>query len=248
MRTQIIPHKDGSFIIANEVEPIEHVWPIQYFEKQSKELFIKLARFRVNPKFHGNPFFEFQLKREANVDWEERLISMKSLNLPPDLYKILTSDKKKEQIKLWKGQSLTSAQFQSFLLRAGEFGYRYSKYRAEFYPEWANKFKIPTIFHMRDDGGMDVVGETNMSNGQLKQLLQQRTVRIIHMLDNGFRWHCLFTTYRNLRGEENYGKGTPHLHYLSNFWQWDRSLVVNGLKSRSHKFTTSVHIPFIRHG
>lgn len=250
MKTQIIPHKEGNFIVTSEGEAINYVRPIDYFEKQSKFVYrqMELIRLQQKPELRGNPFFEMILRKNAHEDWVNNLVEMRATKLPYDLLQILTVNKKKEQVSLLKGKQFTSSQFSSFLLRAGEgYGYRYSRFRVEFLPSWAYDYKLPKVFHLRGDGEMDIVGDTNMTEGQLKQLLQQRTVRISHFLDNGFRWHCFFTTYRSLRGEENYGKGTPHLHYLSNFWELKRSMVISGLKSRSHKFTTSVHIPFHRH-
>lgn len=249
MRTTIVPVENGRYIVIGQGEPVNYVSPIAYLEKLSKEVHLQARRMMLPQKLQHSPISEVILQKEADDDWQKKLIEIRALNLPDNYYKLLGSNKKKEQIKLLKGQSLTGDQWQSLLFRAGEaFGYTYSKFRVEFLPEWANGYKIPKLIHLRDDGTVETVGETNMSEGQLRQLMEQRTVRVSHFLDNGNRWHCLFTTYRSLNGQENYGKGTPHMHYLSNFWELDRKLVVNGLKSRSHKFTTSVHIPFIRHG
>lgn len=209
---------------------------------------MELVRLRLRPEFLHNPLIQIVIDRKAKEEWLENLIEMRAVKLSDDLMKILTANRKKDQIKLLRGQELTSAQFGSFLLRAGEsYGYRYSRFKTEFLPSWAIKYKLPKVFHLDDDGKMDIVGETNLSEAQLKQLLVQRTVRISHFLDNGFRWHCFFTTYRSLRGEENHADGTPHFHYLSNFWKIDRQTVVSELKNLKHKFTTSVHIPFHRH-
>ena len=48
--------------------------------------------------------------------------------------------------------------------------------------------------------------KSTLSNGQLKQAIEQRIV-IAKFLDKDEKWHCLFVTHDSLRGEENRKNG-----------------------------------------
>ena len=68
---------------------------------------------------------------------------------------------------------------------------------------------------MLNDGTIETIGDTDLTNGQVKKMITERKVIIAHFFDRGNDWHCLFTTYNSIGGKENYNNGQPHYHYFS---------------------------------
>lgn len=66
-------------------------------------------------------------------------------------------------------------------------------------------------------------------------------------LDKGDTWHCFFTVYRSLRGEESWQDGQPHFHYISDKWGISRKDAVEQLKGDKYP-STSVHISLLGYG
>jgi len=73
--------------------------------------------------------------------------------------------------------------------------------------------------------------KSTLSNGQLKQAIEQRIV-IAKFLDKDEKWHCLFVTHDSLRGEENRKNGQPHFPYILSNFGLSIEKVVKSLKSR----------------
>ncbi|RYD53439.1 MAG: hypothetical protein EOP52_04715 [Sphingobacteriales bacterium] len=58
------------------------------------------------------------------------------------------------------------------------------------------------------------VGDTDLTDGQLRQAIDHRKVIVAKFFDNGDQWHCLFFTYESLGGKESWNDGQPHYHYI----------------------------------
>lgn len=66
---------------------------------------------------------------------------------------------------------------------AQELGYLLDIYHEETYPEKFNEKKKPVVYSKKDDGTIDALGTTDMTEGELRALLEQRKVvqaRIYH--------------------------------------------------------------------
>lgn len=192
--------------------------------------------------------FDQLLRRRAEEQWPERLKEMTSVPAPQELINLLESDSKKEQIKLLNRLDLTTAELIAFILKAGEkHQFVFSQYHSEHYPNGTEKNKLPTLFYKPEGGEMTAIGLTNLSTGQLNNLVLQRSVIVAKFLDKGDRWHCFFLTYRSIAGRESYKRGQPHLHYISNFWGIPREEVVKQLKSKNYSLPSLPHIDYHTH-
>lgn len=80
------------------------------------------------------------------------------------------------------------------------------------------------VFREEDNGEVEKIGESDMSDGEMKALLRQRrvqTIRVYHRGDNV--WHCFYGTYKGINGEESGLHGSqPHVHYISDKWGMSR--------------------------
>lgn len=152
---------------------------------------------------------------------------------------------KKEQIRLLKGAQLTETQLFSLFNFAEECGYRFSHYKWQGNPKSVKEEKLPSFMHMKDDGSIEYIGETTLTEGQMRTIINQADVLIVSIFDNGSHWHCFLQTYKGLKGMESGVQGSrPHLHYLSDSFGISKADLVKMIKIGRYP-NTPVHIPLL---
>lgn len=152
---------------------------------------------------------------------------------------------KKEQIRLLKGAQLTETQLFSLFNFAEECGYRFSHYKWQGDPKSVKEEKLPSFMHMKDDGSIEYIGETTLTEGQMRTIINQADVLIVSIFDNGSHWHCFLQTYKGLKGMESGVQGSrPHLHYLSDSFGISKADLVKMIKIGRYP-NTPVHIPLL---
>jgi hypothetical protein len=167
--------------------------------------------------------------------------------LPMNVLDIFKTRVKAEQkkimdnIPLLDSKSLQQIIFLAYL----EFGFKYSVYRFEHIPKGIDASKMPPFAVAEDDGTIRKVGNTILTDGQLKQVLNQRKVTIAKFLDKGDEWHCFFYNYRSIRGEE--AGGIPHIHYFSSSWNLTREYALNKFKEGTYPNSSTSHINYEHH-
>ena len=187
--------------------------------------------------------------REASQDWSVMLDEFKNIELPEKLIKLLKTSKKKEQISLLKNAVLDTNILMALLIKAEELGYTLSQYTSEYQQKGLDTSKLPLAYEVNDDDTVTKVGETKLSDGQLKQAIEHRNIKIAKFLDKGDEWHCFFATFKSFRGEETWnGENQPHYHYISRAFGLKRSEVVEQLKSKNYKFGNLPHIKLEGYG
>lgn len=152
---------------------------------------------------------------------------------------------KKEQIRLLKGVQLTEPQLSSLFNFAEECGYRFSHYKWQGDPKSVKEEKLPSFMHMKDDGSIEYIGETTLTEGQMRTIITQADELIVRIFDNGSHWHCFLQTYKGLKGMESSVQGSrPHLHYLSDSFGISKADLVKMIKIGRYP-NTPVHIPLL---
>ena len=99
------------------------------------------------------------------------------------------------------------------------------------------------VFREEDNGEMEKIGETNMSDGELKAMLRQRRVQTIRVYHKDDVWHCFYGTYKGINGEES---GPPHMHYISDKWGISREELNKRIQANDMPSSGTVHISFKR--
>ena len=148
----------------------------------------------------------------------------------------------KQQNKLLKNITLTSTDFLWLNKEAQDMGYLMDVYHEEKYPIKFDEKKHPVFCYQTEDGAIGKMGETDMTEGEMRALLEQRKVIQARVYHKDNIWHCFYFTFKGLAGEENGLMGTkPHYHYLS-----DKSGITwNDLMTRIKECdmpTSKVHI------
>lgn len=152
---------------------------------------------------------------------------------------------KKEQIRLLKGAQLTKTQLISLFNFAEECGYKFSHYKWRGNPKSVKEERQPSFMHLKDDGSVEYLGDTTLTEGQMRTIINQADVLIVRIFDNGIHWHCFLQTYKGLKGMESGVQGSrPHLHYLSDSFGISKADLVKMIKIGRYP-NTPVHIPLL---
>lgn len=241
-------YKDGDKeIIANQMEDVENV--------SYRETMVK---------FHASsiaPAIKVMLEKDKNFNLpcNDEIINQVALMFAKQSYNELSKESvdgklknifqkelnKKEQIRLLKGVQLTKTQLSSLFNFAEECGYRFSHYKWQGDPKSVKEEKLPSFMHMKDDGSIEYIGETTLTEGQMRTIINQADVLIVRIFDNGSHWHCFLQTYKGLKGMESGVQGSrPHLHYLSDSFGISKADLVKMIKIGRYP-NTPVHIPLL---
>lgn len=245
-----IPNSKETFRVIDSGE-FEYANPYDiFFEAQlnvsmtiEKENF-KLANPLI-PEIEVNNLL-YHKARIENILENQRLLNLK---LPDGLLKIFELDSKAEQEKSLKGITLSSKEIQAFTLKAySDYGYKYSFYRALFQHKNLDSSRIPIFSYIDEDNKIISSGSTNMTDGEIKQMINHQKMTVSKFYDKEEKWHCFFLTLKSLRGKESSHKdGQPHLHYISYAFGMSRKRVLHELKSEKYNLSTALHIDYFTH-
>ena len=136
----------------------------------------------------------------------------------PAIHQLITDDtlSHKEQERLLKDVILEPTDILWLNKEAQDLGYLLDIYHEEKYPEKFNEKSHPFLFHRKEDGTIEKMGKTDMTEGEIRALLEQRKVIQARVYHKNNIWHCFYFTFKGLAGEECGIMGSkPHYHYLS---------------------------------
>ena len=242
---------NGVYIITDSREPVEYVSFSEYRRQRyiTNSLAVCTELLKRNPKFSGLPngiiqSVAFQVGIQG---WDELEAEIRSVKVPNALRWVLSAPKKRQQEQQLKKCSFNTEEFAAFLFYAEDGEYTYSQYIAEHPPRNFNKDDLPLVV---DDNvePVRIVGKTNLTEGQLKKFIADRSVVVSTFLDKGAEWHCFFATYESLKGEENWQGGQPHFHYLSDKFGISRDEAVKQLTSRQYNLGSLPHLKILNYG
>lgn len=243
--------KTGEKMLMFESEDFENVKPVKHY---GDFFIVKSLILNGVPQeeLNGQRKPSDQSKKifiEAALQWQKMLAEFKAVEIPENLRKVLSSKKKSEQEALLKGIAINPDILMGLLIFAEQQGYTMSQYSSEFSQKGVDISKMPLAYVVQEDGQVKVLGESEMSDGQLRQAIEHRKVKVAKFLDRGDDWHCFFATYKSLRGEETWlGQKQPHFHYISNAFGIQREKVVAQLKSEEYKLGNLPHIKLEDYG
>ena len=172
----------------------------------------------------------------------------RKVKIPSELSNLLNTKKKREQTKLLNGLRMNPDILMAFLLMAGDLGYKLSQYESEHQTKAIDSTKMPMAYRKKEDGTIEKFGKTELTDGQLKQALEQRSVKVAKILEKDNEWHCFFLTFNSIGGKENWKNGQPHFHYISNLFGIEKKDVIEQIKSKNYKLGNLPHIALDDYG
>lgn len=246
--TEIINKKTGAKFVSFGGEDIENVNPAEHYYKTClvTRMMILEPEETSGRKKATRKGAETLLKTAEEC--KNFIASFREVKIPEQLVQLLKSTKKSEQKKLLNGLRMNPDILIAFLLMAGDKGYLLSQYASEHQPSGIDKKKMPMAYRKKTDGTIEKIGETELTDGQLKQALEQRSVKVAKILEKGDEWHCFFLTFNSIGGKEDWQNGQPHFHYISNLFGIDKEDVIEQIKSKKYNLGNLPHIALDDYG
>lgn len=193
--------------------------PFEYFRLMQAYRLAKLEQDRLQATC-PIPISDKLVMQSALQKTDEIIGQMLANSSPhPDIHKLFTDESLsyKDQERLLRGTTLTPTDMLWLNKEAEEVGYLMDIYHEEKDPQKFNEKKRPMMFHQQEDGTIEKMGTTDMSDGEMRALLEQRKVVQARLYHKGDIWHCFYFTFKGLAGEESGIMGSkPHYHYFSN--------------------------------
>lgn len=237
--------KKGVFSIFSS-EDFEYVNPVRYYLESAIMSYYNNETTKIGllfPNVSLTKAFDEIIQCKSILFANKVMQEIISTTLPNQLFKLLHSTDKDEQEKLLRGITLTPMELTAFYCNAyAKYGYSLSHYSANYNPKGIEKDNLPRFAFKDDDGKIISSGKTPLSDGQIKNIIEQRNVTVSKFLDNGKDWHCFFFTFKGVTGKER--GNNPHLHYISHTWGLTREQVLGQLQSRRYSFRPVPHISY----
>lgn len=230
-----------------EASDVEFVDPISYFRELNVNISYTMMKNHLELlKFPCSPDILHRiLSRRAQADWEQ--IYKEAINriIPDELFTLLNTEKKSEQLKLLKGIRLSSSIFESFYIRSYlEHGFLFSNYSFNHNPNGIAQEKMPRFAYKKEDGTVHRTSSP-LTDGQIRSAIEQRHLVVAKFLEKGDHWHCFFGTMQGMTGTENGGQ--PHYHYISSGFGRTRQEVLFQLQQKNYKLPKMPHIHMDRY-
>lgn len=207
---------------------------MKFFDFKDKNTNVSFRGIMPSTEIDCPPFEYFRLvyayyQPLTNDDLEKREIlnktnemleqKLKESKPHPAIHQLLTDDtlSHKEQEKLLKGVSLTPTDILWMNKEAQDLGFLLNIYQEEKFPEKFKEKNIPLLIHKKKDNDIEKMGTTDMTEGEMRAILEQRKIIQARIYHKNNVWHCFYFTYKGLAGNESgLMGGKPHYHYFSN--------------------------------
>ena len=237
--TRIFPEEE-----VEKVNPIDHY---KTYELEKRAILLQDLLYLKAPMLASQLDYSFFIK-EAEDTLGNFFEQFEKIEVHENFLHLLTTYRKKDQVKLLKGMTLNPDQLISLIfISYNKFDYLYSTYVFENLPNGFEGKKLPKIFELKDDGTIKKDGETDLTNGELKHIIEHRKVIVSHFLEQKDIWHCFFTTYNSLVGKENWKNGQAHFHYISSSFGISKDDFIDSMRTGKYK-STSIHIDLLDYG
>lgn len=250
--TKLADVEGGSFYRIFWDDKVEQVNPIEYYKNYELNRRVISYRDLLQMK---NPFLAGKLTDDFYVRFAKEEIEKddfwgikEQIEVPENFLKLFETTRKKDQVSLLKGLSISPDQLISLIFKSyRHYGYLYSRYRFENLPKDLVDKKKPKVADISEENVVKTIGETDLTEGQVKNMIEQRKVIIAHFFDKDNDWHCLFTTYNSIDGKESWKGGQAHFHYISSAFGITREDFIQSMENGQYK-STSIHIDLLEYG
>lgn len=251
MKAEKFEVDDDSSYISISIGEADKVDPIRFYEdyfKKSRYILYRetiLNGMKATSTYISMEDVEAVAFRNAESDWQRNKQETLDMPIPDEFKKLLKSKRKKEQIQLLKNFRFKPAELLAYTFYAFQKeGYLLTQIVGEHDPMGTNPSDKPKMIHVEGDK-VTSVGKTSLTDGQLKHIVNHQKKTIARILEKGDEWHCFFTTYGSLRGDESWKNGQPHFHYISDKFGISREVLIEQLRSREYKLGNLPHIDLL---
>ncbi|WP_420154111.1 hypothetical protein [Siphonobacter sp.] len=249
MNTEKFYYGEGGFIRFFSNGNVERVNPIEYYknyEIKKRAILIKDSLKAENAFLTSFLKEDFFIKK-AEEDIADFFDIFEQTKIHSNFLALLDATRKKDQERLLKGMSLNLNELMALIFKSfNNFGFLYSKYFFETLPAGLAGKKLPELLYLRDDGTIKKIGDTDLVDGELKNIIEHRKVIVSHFFEKDNFWHCFFLTYKSISGRETWKGGQAHFHYISSVFGISKEDFIESMRTGNYK-STSIHIDLVDH-
>lgn len=167
-----------------------------------------------------------------------------SQSLPEKVFDIFKTDKKGKHQKAFKNICLTTEQLKKiYFVAFDKYSCVYSKYLVIIKNEGIDQTKMPHIAIIEKDGSVSKYGQSDLTDGEIRQTINHRKCTRIDILDNNEKWYCFYWTWSGIAGNESSKQFDEHIHYIDYTWGLSRESVLEQLNSKKYSLS-GIHIKF----
>lgn len=173
----------------------------------------------------------------------------REITLPEGLKMVIDNPslKKKQQVSLLKGVSLSVEQLCALFLYSDGQGYCFSNIRFEGKPKQFPASEVPSFIFINEYDDVEYSGNTTLSDAQLKSIVRESNFLLARILTKDNHWLCFLQDKRSILGKEPGEQGSrPHIHFISDAFGVNVEDFKIALKNGSYPHT-KVHIPLINY-
>ena len=189
MKFDKIKTEEGGSYLAFSIGECDRVNPIELYEEyfiKSKHIVLKellLAEMQIR-SIEIDPWTVDKVVLSNAVKfWEDKKKEIFETEISSVFKELITTNRKKDQVKLLKGFSLTPGELLSYIFYSyQEHGFMLSQIEGDHDPIGTETEKKPTAIHL-DKGVVKKVGETELTDGQLKQIVEQRKRTVAKIIE-----------------------------------------------------------------
>ena len=129
---------------------------------------------------------------------------LSSTTLKPEVQTLLSDNNisSEDQERLLKGLTQNPHDILWLNKCPQDLGYLLDVYQEERYPIKFDQKQMPVVINKKVDK-IESIGKTDMSEGEMKVLIEQRTVVHARIYHKGTHWNCFYFTYKGLAGLES---------------------------------------------
>lgn len=251
MYTEKIYDENGkSFTRVFAYDKVERVNPIVFYREHEIKKRIIILKDTILAK---DPMLSVIISDAHITKYVKGTISeffdeFEKTEVKDNFVQLLQAERKKDQVRLLKGVSIDHEELMALIFKSyRDFGFLYSKYLFENLPKSIQGKKLPKMFNINKDGSISKVGETDLSDGELKNVILHRKAIASHFFEKDNVWHCFFITYNSIGGKENYKEGQAHFHYISSAFGITKEAFIESMKTGNY-LSTSIHIDLLGYG
>jgi len=215
--------KHGAFILTKDIEG----------EIQALTDVIKLT-LQANG-IEVTPEIEQEISLYFKTQQQKYDLELSSKGIPEKLQTLLGHTKKSKLVAYCKRVTISEQELVLLVHNCSQIGYTHRSKFLEYVPEKRRLTKsVRTL--MRQN-------EPKKFIGKIRAIFEERKNYMVHLFENGEKWHCLFYTYKDMEsGGKSHWQYGPHLHYISHLWpEYGKRQVWESFDKREHTIE-GVHI------
>lgn len=232
----ILKYKNG-YYIKNSYDQIENANFIKHYLKERIKSLYYTNLFFLREKYKNRLVPDCILQNTAKVfatdEANKCLQKYENRNIPYKFELILTGNLKKKDINnILRDCKLKIEELYTIFIYLSKKGYKYSYYKIVKKAKGKKGAVLPKPAKINKDEIVEKIGNTTLSDTEIKNNRTNSNYLIARIFDNGTHWHCFLQTKFGVLGKEPGENGSnSHFHYISDRFGISKEDLIKSIKN-----------------